>query len=805
MGKSRGNMKNATSQITPVEKGTYVSRKVRNPEILYNFFKDQGVNVIPMNELHCTIAYSKKEFLLDVDHNEITIKPEQLKSKLEPLGNEGAVVLKFESDEMTERFNHCIEKGATYDYPKYIPHISISYDGKDLDLNKIKIPNFDIILYDEKSEELNLEWKAKVLTESANYRIILKPLDKLLTELDIIIGEINYRLSRKVFDNLSRLNLLYNKYLTCMLDISKLLKSYSNNYKFEANNLIMKYFDMNFKNLSESSKDLANKFKNIIDKLNSSQDANSSLNFNQLNFEIKDNLLFNIVKNKKGKIKMENSEVLNINEIFMESLFDDEIQQEIMMEAEDYDITDPALQNNPRFDYFKSHVQSLRDALDENGNIKPVARQKLDQIDIKQVNYRLKILLGTSKNVGVGIVAYIIALKVAKNIGLPVGTAFNVIQNMKVFYSILNPSNLYSYNKNKKYAMIIGFCYIITLWNAASAGINLVQYIIKNSRLNADKAKFTKELEGEPLTESSLDKLTNDYVHKIQTTSDQSSLRRLGSSIMNDNILSVRHKRILTGEIAKKLGTPRLESEGNIAQNSDTKKVTIIQSILKSIGLGNKNADEVISYIYNDMYRYHTAINDLNISMKFNGAVGVFNIGAATLAYITACKLAKNAGLPVGSYRNVLTNFKVFLSINPFKSENPIMVKIWIGAMLSVLNALVGGKNIQIAISAYLTKKKLMAEYQTESLSFTKQLEAIDLMESYSPRRAVLSMRMFDDLIKRKGISSKTKSSFSELVNYVQDRNEFKQDSSLSQTIRKEYGESFDDYKSRYNRLFSKV
>ena len=94
----------------------------------------------------------------------------------------------------------------------------------------------------------------------------------------------------------------------------------------------MKYFDMNFKNLSESSKDLANKFKNIIDKLNSSQDVNSSLNFNQLNFEIKDNLLFNTVKNKKGKIKMENSEVLNINEIFMESLFDDEIQQEILME-----------------------------------------------------------------------------------------------------------------------------------------------------------------------------------------------------------------------------------------------------------------------------------------------------------------------------------------------------------------------------------------------------------------------------------------------------------------------------------------
>ena len=629
-----------SSEVIPVEKGTYVSRKVRNPEILYNFFKDQGVNVVPMNELHCTIAYSRKEFLLDVDHNEITISPKQLKSKLEPLGNEGAIVLKFESDEMVERFNHCIEKGATYDYPKYQPHISISYDGKDLDLNSIKVPNFDIILYDEKSEELNLDWKAKILTESANYRIILKPLDKLLTELDIIIGEIDYRLSRKVFDNLSRLNLLYNRYLNCILDISKLLKSYSNNYKFEANNLIMKYFDMNFKNLSESSKDLANKFKNIIDKLNSSQDANSSLNFNQLNFEIKDNLLFNIVRNKKGKIKMENVEVLNINEIFMESLFDDEIQQEILME-------------------------------------------------------------------------------------------------------------------------------------------------------------------------NSIDKLKDDYIHRIQMTSDQSSLRRLGSSIANDNILSIRYKRLLTSEISKKLGNVRLESEGNAGSNSDSKKVTIIQSILKSIGLGNKpaNAAEVIVYTADKEFdiRYSKAIRALNESMDVNGWVGVTNIGISAFSYIIACKLAKAAGLPVGSYRNVLTNFKVFLLINPFNLSDPIMVKIWVFAMLSILNALVGGKNIQIAISAYFTKKKLVAEYQTESLSFTKQLEAIDLMESYSPRRAVLSMRIFDDLIKRKGVSSKTKSSFSELVDYVQDRNEFKQDSNLNQTIKKEYGESFDDYKSKYNKLFSKV
>lgn len=151
--------------------GTYVSVKVKNNEELYNWFKEQNVDMVPMEELHCTISYSRKEFQHIPNTEEVTITPAQL-IKIEPLGDEGAVVLKFNSDEMQDRFQKCMSEGAMYDYDTYIPHITITYNGKDLDLSKIKLPNFDIILTGETVEPLDLNWKDKV-TDKVNEMAVL--------------------------------------------------------------------------------------------------------------------------------------------------------------------------------------------------------------------------------------------------------------------------------------------------------------------------------------------------------------------------------------------------------------------------------------------------------------------------------------------------------------------------------------------------------------------------------------------------------------------------------------------------------
>lgn len=151
--------------------GTYVSVKVKNNAELYDWFSAQGVDVVPEDELHCTISYSRKVFDHIPNEEEVVITPEQLIG-IESLGDEGAIVLKFDSNELQDRFKTCMDEFATYDYDTYIPHITITYNGKDLDLSKIKLPDFDIILTEETVEPLDLNWKDKV-TDTVNEMAVL--------------------------------------------------------------------------------------------------------------------------------------------------------------------------------------------------------------------------------------------------------------------------------------------------------------------------------------------------------------------------------------------------------------------------------------------------------------------------------------------------------------------------------------------------------------------------------------------------------------------------------------------------------
>lgn len=145
----------------PLEKdpGKYIGVKVKNAKEVYDWYNNQGVEVIPEDELHCTIAYSKKDFEYTISKDDIHVS--EFNSVLEPLGDDGAIVLKIHSQELQDRFNRCIAAGATYDYPSYKPHITISYSGID-NINDIKQPDFDIILGDEYANPLNEDWKEEL-------------------------------------------------------------------------------------------------------------------------------------------------------------------------------------------------------------------------------------------------------------------------------------------------------------------------------------------------------------------------------------------------------------------------------------------------------------------------------------------------------------------------------------------------------------------------------------------------------------------------------------------------------------------
>ena len=133
-----------------MEKGTYVSVKVVNYYRLLSFYQEQSTGI--NEDLHCTIAYSQNEFYHKPCKTFITIKPEDF------IGIEkfdGAIVLTFKSDELHKRHKKCLEEGASYDYPSYIPHIAITYDVTDN--TDFKLPDFNIILGAEEVEELDEE------------------------------------------------------------------------------------------------------------------------------------------------------------------------------------------------------------------------------------------------------------------------------------------------------------------------------------------------------------------------------------------------------------------------------------------------------------------------------------------------------------------------------------------------------------------------------------------------------------------------------------------------------------------------
>ena len=164
----------ANTYAPPINEPTYAAFRV-NPvtaKRLKDWFEKRNIrNVMPdTNKLHVTVCYSKApisykplKLLLDL------IKAEPL--SIEFLGRESDkqyIVLKVESPLLRERFNYAMSIGASYDFPEYIPHISISEPGHNHiqdDLNKLDINDIDfpILLDYEFAEPLKTNAEASLI------------------------------------------------------------------------------------------------------------------------------------------------------------------------------------------------------------------------------------------------------------------------------------------------------------------------------------------------------------------------------------------------------------------------------------------------------------------------------------------------------------------------------------------------------------------------------------------------------------------------------------------------------------------
>jgi len=116
----------------------YVSRKVVNVADLKAWAKSQGLPDL-QDDLHTTIAYSTTpvdwikmgdEGWNGNDKGEITVKPGGPRV-VEPLGNRTAVLM-FSESALSYRNMSMREAGASWDFPDYTPHISLTGDPVDL-------------------------------------------------------------------------------------------------------------------------------------------------------------------------------------------------------------------------------------------------------------------------------------------------------------------------------------------------------------------------------------------------------------------------------------------------------------------------------------------------------------------------------------------------------------------------------------------------------------------------------------------------------------------------------------------------
>lgn len=150
----------------------YVSRKVLNAGEIIAWAKGQGfATTLPAGDLHVTIAFSRtpvdwmkagENWSGDGKGNlEIQAGGPRL---VERFGG-GAVVLAFASTMLAWRHQSLRELGASWDWPEYQPHITITYEPGDVDVEEVEPYRGPILLGPEIFEEVNEDWRSGVVED----------------------------------------------------------------------------------------------------------------------------------------------------------------------------------------------------------------------------------------------------------------------------------------------------------------------------------------------------------------------------------------------------------------------------------------------------------------------------------------------------------------------------------------------------------------------------------------------------------------------------------------------------------------
>lgn len=153
----------------------YIRREVRNAADIIRWAASQGFETtLPANDLHVTVAYSRTPVdWIKVGQDWTADDTEDGGLRIPPGGprvvemfGAGAIVLAFGSTKLAWRHESICQRGASWDYDDYNPHITITYKRGDLNLNDVEPYRGEILLGPEIFEEVKTEFNPEGVQET---------------------------------------------------------------------------------------------------------------------------------------------------------------------------------------------------------------------------------------------------------------------------------------------------------------------------------------------------------------------------------------------------------------------------------------------------------------------------------------------------------------------------------------------------------------------------------------------------------------------------------------------------------------
>lgn len=131
----------------------YANRPLLNGAALHKWAALQGFkSALPGNELHVTIAYSKDKLVWPAKRGG-KLKIIGGRRSIEKFGD--AIVLRFASAKLQDRFQEIRNAGASYDFPSYKPHVTITYElPKGLKLDDVAPYRGELVFGPERFEPI---------------------------------------------------------------------------------------------------------------------------------------------------------------------------------------------------------------------------------------------------------------------------------------------------------------------------------------------------------------------------------------------------------------------------------------------------------------------------------------------------------------------------------------------------------------------------------------------------------------------------------------------------------------------------